>query len=82
MRRIVCLVVLFAAFVGCAGQQGSGQPASGPGPATAVERVADGVVVRFGDGLLKLEICAADVVRVAYAKNESFFVRWISKPRR
>jgi alpha-D-xyloside xylohydrolase len=40
-----------------------------------VERVADGAVVRFGDGLLKLEICAADVVRVAYARNESFFVR-------
>ncbi len=37
--------------------------------------MADGVVVRFGDWLLKLEVCAADVVRVAYAKNESFFVR-------
>jgi alpha-D-xyloside xylohydrolase len=37
--------------------------------------VADGVVVRFGDGLLKLEVCAADVVRVAYAKNEAFFAR-------
>ena len=75
MGRIVRLIVLFAAVVGCAGQQGSGQSASGPGPATAVQRVADGVVVRFGEGLLKLEVCAADVVRVAYAKNESFFVR-------
>ena len=75
MHRNVRLVVLFAALVGCAGSQGSGRPASGPGPATGVERVADGVVVRFGDGLLKLEVCAADVVRVAYAKNESFFVR-------
>ncbi|HEY6477370.1 MAG TPA: TIM-barrel domain-containing protein [Polyangia bacterium] len=69
------MVVLLAAVAGCAGSQGSGQSACGPGPATAVQRVADGVVVRFGDGLLKLEVCAADVVRVAYAKNESFFVR-------
>jgi alpha-D-xyloside xylohydrolase len=75
VRRIVCLVVLSAAVVGCAGPQGGGPSACGPGPATSVQRVADGVVVRFSESLLKLEVCAADVVRVAYAKNESFFVR-------
>jgi alpha-D-xyloside xylohydrolase len=75
VRRNVSVVVLFAAAVGCAGPQGPGLSASGPGPATSVQRVTDGVVVRFNDALLKLEVCAADVVRVAYAKNESFFVR-------
>ena len=30
---------------------------------------------RAHDGLLKLEVCAADVVRVAYAKNKSLFAR-------
>jgi alpha-D-xyloside xylohydrolase len=75
VHRIVRLVVLVAAAVGCAGPKGPGQPAAGPGPATSVQRVSDGVVVRFNDGLLKLEVCSADVVRVAYARNESFFVR-------
>lgn len=75
MRRAIHLTLSLVAAVGCAGPRGPGQPASGPGPATSVQRVSDGVVVRFGDGLLKLEVCAADVVRVAYARNESFFVR-------
>src|SRR5947207_3902388 len=70
VRRIVpCLLLLVGGF-GCAGPQGAG-PVSGPGPATSVQRVTDGVLVRFNDALLKLEICAADVVRVAYARNEA-----------
>ncbi|MGD0251214.1 MAG: TIM-barrel domain-containing protein [Verrucomicrobiota bacterium] len=43
--------------------------------ATAPEKVADGVVFHIGDGLLKLEVCADDVIRVAYAKDASFFGR-------
>jgi alpha-D-xyloside xylohydrolase len=35
----------------------------------------DGLLVRVGDGLLKLEVCASDVVRVAYAKDQAFFAR-------
>jgi alpha-D-xyloside xylohydrolase len=37
--------------------------------------VPDGLVVRVGDGFLKLEICADDIVRVAYAKDQAFFAR-------
>ena len=29
----------------------------------------------MGDGTLKVEACADNVIRVAYAKNESFFTR-------
>ena len=76
MRRAIRhLTLCLVAVVGCAGPRGAGPSLSGPGPATSVQRVADGVVVRFSEGLLKLEVCAPDVVRVAYASNESFFVR-------
>jgi alpha-D-xyloside xylohydrolase len=72
--RVKRLILLVAA-VGCAGPRGPGQPASVnvQSAAGSVQRLPDGVVVRAGDGLLKLEICVADVVRVAYAKNEAFF---------
>jgi alpha-D-xyloside xylohydrolase len=43
--------------------------------APAVERASDGIVVRVGDGLLKIEICASDVIRVAYARDRAFFAR-------
>jgi alpha-D-xyloside xylohydrolase len=35
----------------------------------------EGLLVRAGDGFLKLEVCADDVVRVAYAKDQAFFAR-------
>jgi alpha-D-xyloside xylohydrolase len=41
----------------------------------SLQRVPEGVVVRVGDGFLKLEVCADDVVRVAYAKDQAFFAR-------
>jgi alpha-D-xyloside xylohydrolase len=41
----------------------------------SLQRTADGVLVRVGDNFLKLEVCAADVVRVAYAKDQVFFAR-------
>ena len=34
-----------------------------------------GVLARVGEGLLKLEVCAPDVIRVAYAKDQAFFAR-------
>ena len=43
--------------------------------APALERVSDGVVIKQPDGLLKLEVCAADIVRVAFAKDRGFFSR-------
>ena len=51
-------------------------PVSSPEKAPSnLQRTEDGVLVRAGDGILKLEICASDVVRVAYAKDEAFFAR-------
>jgi alpha-D-xyloside xylohydrolase len=43
--------------------------------ASAVEKVADGIVVKVGDALLKIEVCSDDVVRVLYAKDRAFFAR-------
>jgi alpha-D-xyloside xylohydrolase len=41
----------------------------------SLQRLPEGLVVRVGDGFLKLEVCADDVVRVAYAKDQAFFAR-------
>src|SRR5438067_8760349 len=41
----------------------------------AVEKVADGVLIRIGDSLLKVEVCADNVIRVAFAKDRAFFAR-------
>lgn len=37
------------------------------------ERLPDGVVVTRPEGLLKLEVCADDIVRVAFAADRAFF---------
>lgn len=39
------------------------------------ERLPDGIVVTCADGLLKLQICADGIVRVAFAKERAFFAR-------
>ena len=39
------------------------------------EKLGDGILVRVGDNFLKLEVCADDVIRVAYAKDRAFFGR-------
>ena len=40
-----------------------------------MQKLPDGMLVRIADGLLKLEVCSSDVVRVAYAKDQAFFAR-------
>jgi len=74
--RLIYSVVLVAA-VGCAESAGpAAKPAAVNAPSAApasAQREPDGLLVRVGDGLLKLQVCAADVVRVAYARNETFF---------
>jgi alpha-D-xyloside xylohydrolase len=39
------------------------------------QKLKDGIVVCVGDNFLKLEVCADDVIRVAYAKDRAFFAR-------
>ncbi len=48
------------------------------------EKVKDGIVVRVSGGLLKLELCADHIVRVAFAKEAAFFTRasLVTAPRR
>jgi len=41
--------------------------------ALAIEKQKDGVVVHLGGGVLKLEVDADDIVRVAYATDQAFF---------
>jgi alpha-D-xyloside xylohydrolase len=38
-------------------------------------KLDDGVLFHIGDSVLKLEVCAADIIRVAYAKDLAFFAR-------
>ncbi len=49
-----------------------------------IDRLADGIVIPFPGALLKLELVAEDVVRVAYARERSFFERvsLMAAPRR
>ena len=44
-------------------------------PAEPPQKVDDGVLFHVGGSLLKLEICADNIIRVAYAKDPSFFAR-------
>jgi alpha-D-xyloside xylohydrolase len=39
------------------------------------QKLNNGIVVSVGDNSLKLEVCADDVIRVAYAKDRAFFAR-------
>jgi len=74
MGRIANFLMLIVAGAGCSGLRDQGHPA--PVPAKAgLQRVSEGLLVRVGDGFLKLEVCADDVVRVAYAKEQGFFAR-------
>jgi len=49
-----------------------------------VEKQEDGIVLAVGDGLLKVEVCAENVVRVAFARDGAFFDRksLVTAPRR
>ncbi len=49
----------------------AGCPPRRPPLPVSVQRAADGVLARVGEGWLKLEVCATDVIRVAYAKDQS-----------
>ncbi len=76
MRRITKCLLLLVAGIGCSTARCPVPPASAPPaapPPSNLQRVSDGVVVHVGDGFLKLEVCAADVIRVAYAKDQAFF---------
>jgi alpha-D-xyloside xylohydrolase len=48
---------------------------AGSAHGAGLERQADGVRLTVGDGLLRLGVCADDVVRVSYAKDPAFFER-------
>jgi Alpha-glucosidases, family 31 of glycosyl hydrolases len=72
MRRIAKFLMLLVAGAGCAAPRCPSQPASGPVP-VSLQRLPEGVLVRVGDGFLKLDVCADEVVRVAYAKDQAFF---------
>jgi alpha-D-xyloside xylohydrolase len=43
--------------------------------AAQVERQTDGIILPVGDGLLRVALCADNVVRVAYARERAFFSR-------
>jgi alpha-D-xyloside xylohydrolase len=74
MGRIAKSLMLLVAGAGCSGLRGPACPASISVP-VSVARMPEGLLVRAGDGFLKLEVCADDVVRVAYAKDQAFFAR-------
>jgi alpha-D-xyloside xylohydrolase len=73
MHRIAKPLVLLTALAGCSSLGTPCPSTSAPGRAV-LQRTPDGALLRAGDSFLKLEVCASDVIRVAYAKDEAFFV--------
>ena len=65
MNRLACILVLCAA----AWALNTG------GGSAGLERQADGLTVSVRDGFLKITLCGDNIVRVAYAKDHSFFAR-------
>src|SRR5712692_9712991 len=39
------------------------------------QKTEDGILVRAGDSFLELEVCSAEVIRVAFAKDRTFLAR-------
>jgi len=68
IARISCLAALLALPLQAAGPQAGSK-------AAAVEKLPDGIVLRAGENFLKIEVCADDVIRVAYAPDRAFFAR-------
>ncbi len=50
-------------------------PASAQSNLSTPEKLSDGVVVTVGGAFLKVEVCANDVIRVAYSRDRAFFAR-------
>lgn len=73
MRELVCALLLALGPALAAAQlpQPSGSPAEAAAPAAATE----GVVIHVAGGFLKIEVVAADVIRVAFAPDTAFFAR-------
>jgi alpha-D-xyloside xylohydrolase len=81
MRRLVPFLMLFvvASAAGVtAAPRASKKPMPAPVPGK-LQKLPDGVVLGLADGILKLEVCAADVVRVAYAKDQTGFDRLLAR---
>src|SRR5262245_62009904 len=50
-------------------------PGAASASAATLERGPDGIVVPVAGGVLKIEVCADDIVRVAHATDRAFFTR-------
>ena len=75
MHRITRTLLLLLAGAGCSTGLNTPMPVPAAPPPVTVQRLPEGVVVRSGEGFLKLEVCAHDVLRVEYAKDQAFFAR-------
>jgi alpha-D-xyloside xylohydrolase len=79
MQRIAKPLWLLIAGLGCSSMSSplppTPTPPPTPPPPSNLARLPDGVLLRLGDAFLKLEVCANDVLRVAYAKDQRFFAR-------
>jgi len=84
MRRITSSPALVIAALAASGVRGPAEAAPAAAVPASFQRTADGALVRSADGFLKLEVCASDVVRVAYARDQGFFARksLAAQPRR
>jgi alpha-D-xyloside xylohydrolase len=85
-RRLLGASVLFASVVACAPRSPGAAPLRGDGPPTpsaskgassdtTPEPKPPSLLEPVGDGWLALDVCADDIVRVAYAKDQRFFQR-------
>jgi alpha-D-xyloside xylohydrolase len=73
----IALIALIVAHGRIFAQNVSGSPQNQAGASQppVPEKVADGIVVPIKDAFLKVQVYAADVVRIACAKDRAFFAR-------
>lgn len=57
------------------GSERQGEQQSGITSAARLEKTKDGIITPFGDHFLKVQVCADNVIRVAFGKDRKFFSR-------
>lgn len=69
-RPIVCMLVLSAVAL-LSAHHVLAQRQKLPTP----EKLTDGILLRIGDSILKVEVCTDSIIHVAFAKDRRFFTR-------
>jgi alpha-D-xyloside xylohydrolase len=74
-QRLAAFGLILAAGCGSGPRVGPGRAANGTAASSSSSSGGDGPILTVPGGMLKIQVCASDVVRVAYAQDAAFFSR-------